>query len=137
MSRQDITIDSKDLDGKVEEILKKYGDDALDVINEVLPAVGKEAAKKLKNPGPYKSQTGKYAKGWTSKTQQGRLATEVIVYNKGEHHGLTQLLEHGHRLLTEDGKWLGYVQSFPHISPVNEWAQKEAIDRITEDLEKL
>lgn len=119
---------SEDLQVKIKALLADYAGDAEDAINEVIPKVAKEAAKQLRKTSP--KQDGKYAKGWTSKTEKTRLGVTGIVYNK-DYPGLVHLLEFGH--VKRNG---GRTRAFPHVAPVNEWAEKEAIQMIEEALKK-
>ena len=107
-------------------ILEEYASGAEDAINEVIPKVAKDAAKQLRNISP--KDTGDYAKGWKVKTEKTRLGVSGVVYNK-DYPGLVHLLEFGHA--KRNG---GRTRAFPHVAPVNEWAEKEVVQRIEEAL---
>ena len=90
-------------------------------IETALQAVGKEAAAKLKDTSPKRS--GKYRKGW--KVTAERRSGEIIITVHNKHYRLTHLLEHGHK--TRNG---GRAAAVPHIAPVEEWAEREALKAI-------
>ena len=117
---------AEDLQVKIMALLEEYAEQAEDAINEVIPKVAKDAAKQLRNTSP--KDTGDYAKGWKVKTEKTRLGVTGIVYNK-DYPGLVHLLEFGHA--KRNG---GRTRAFPHVAPVNEWAEKEVVQRIEEAL---
>ena len=112
----------------VSQILDDYGDEALDVIREVAPEVGKQAKKNLKSSSP--KDKGKYAAGWAVQTQTTRNGVSVVVYNKNK-PGLTHLLEHGHAL-----RGGGRAPAQPHIEAVNAQAQEEFLEQVEGRLSK-
>lgn len=120
-----------DLQKEVQEVLKDYSVDVANAVNEVLPGVGREAAKKLRQTSP--RRTGTYAKGWTYKTEKGRLENKVTVYGKKGTYQLAHLLENGH--LTRNGK--RRVKAIIHIKPVEEWAVKEAREKVIRRIQGL
>ena len=104
------------------ETVKKTAD-------KCIKEVAKETVDKLKTTSPKKH--GKYAQGWTTR-RFGQMS--MIVYNKV--YQLTHLLEWGHVVWpapTHSGKQ-SRVNGIPHILPAEEWANKEVVDRITEEL---
>lgn len=119
---------AEDLQVKIKALLADYAEDAEDAINAVIPKVAKEAAKRLRKTSP--KDDGEYAKGWKAKTEKTRLGVTGIVYNK-DYPGLVHLLEFGHA--KRNG---GRTRAFPHVEPVNEWAEEEAIRQIEEALRK-
>lgn len=92
-------------------------------------AAAKAAVKELQNTSPKK--TGKYAKGWKSKTTKTRLGGETTIYN-AEKPGLAHLLEFGHPLIA-GGRSAGDVKAIPHINA----AAKTANAKYEEELTKL
>lgn len=117
---------AEDLQVKIMALLEEYAEQADEAINEVIPKVAKDAAKQLRNTSP--KQDGSYAKGWMAKVEKTRLGVSGIVYNK-DYPGLVHLLEFGHA--KRNG---GRTRAFPHVAPVNEWAEKEVVQRIEEAL---
>lgn len=120
-----VTIKADMLADTVSKILSEYGDECMDVLEESVKNVTKEAANELKSAGSF-GGTGKYRKGWKAKTQKKRISVEGVVYNTTA-PGLTHLLEFGHA--KQNG---GRTRAFPHIEPVNEKAQ----GKIVEELER-
>lgn len=84
--------------------------DQIDIIEE---QIAKEAVKRLKVAGTFKSNrsTKGYRKGWRAKKEPGR---GWIVHN-ATNYQLTHLLENGHAL--PNG---GRSKAYPHIRPVEQ-----------------
>lgn len=84
------------LTAAIDGILQKYGEDIQNNVNEIVKDISKQGAKALKGESSSTfGGTGKYAGGWTSKVETGRLSTQGIIYN-GTVPGLPHLLENGH-----------------------------------------
>lgn len=122
-----VTISADKLAETVADILKEYGDDCLDVLDESVRTVTKGAQGELKGAGSF-GGTGKYKKGWKAKIEKKRLSVEGTVYNAAA-PGLTHLLEHGHA--KQNG---GRTRAFPHIAPVNDQAQTEFMEELERKL---
>lgn len=105
-----VSLDS--LDEEIKKALEDYNVEVVRVTNESIKEAAKEAAKTLKNGGPYKNRTGAYAKDWTAR--QVVQIQGYTVYNKG-HFQLTHLLEYGHQ--SRNG---GRAKAFSHIAPLND-----------------
>ena len=111
------------LSAEINKILTEYGEQVQQDVDEATQRVTKAGVKAVK--GNSKSSfggTGKYAAGWTSKFEKGRLSSQGIIYN-GTVPGLPHLLEHGHA--NRNG---GRTAGRPHIGPVEQ--------KIIEDFEK-
>ena len=120
-----------DLDKAVKDILSQYGEVAIEATKEAVAEVAKESAKKLKSSSP-RGRTGKYAKGWTSKVETGRVSASATVYGKSGTYQLAHLLEHGHAK-----RGGGRAAPIQHIEPVEQWAIDEAYERIMQRLEGM
>lgn len=120
-----------DLDKAVKDILSQYGEVAIEATKEAVAEVAKESAKKLKSSSP-RGRTGKYAKGWTSKVETGRVSASATVYGKSGTYQLAHLLEHGHAK-----RGGGRTTPIQHIEPVEQWAVEETLQRITQKLEGM
>lgn len=120
-----------DLDKAVKDILSQYGEVAIEATKEAVAEVAKESAKKLKSSSP-RGRTGKYAKGWTSKVETGRISASATVYGKSGTYQLAHLLEHGHAK-----RGGGRTTPIQHIEPVEQWAVEEVLQRITQKLEGM
>lgn len=102
-------------------------DEALDTgIEKALEA----AAEDLKQTSP--SESGEYAKTWTFK-RTGKLAG--IVFNDG-HAQLTHLLEDGHAIVNQFGKYPGRVRARKHIKPARDRAQENFVRTVMNELDK-
>jgi hypothetical protein len=125
-----VSLDS--LDEEIKKALEDYNAEVVRVTNESIKETAKEAAKMLKNGGPYKNRTGAYAKDWTAgqreKTKSVIQVQGYTVYNKN-HFQLTHLLEHGHQ--SRNG---GRVKEFAHIAPVNDQMGEMVANKIESKL---
>lgn len=92
-------------------------------------AAAKATVKELKANSP--KDTGKYARGWKSKTTKTRLGGETTIYN-GDKPGLAHLLEFGHPLIN-GGRTVGQVKAYPHIAD----AEQTAAAKYEEELKRL
>lgn len=126
-----VTTSSFDFYDAVQETLKSnwMADGVIPAMDEAIAEVGKEAAKKLKKASPGK---GRYHKGWAVENERGRLTYAARVYGKDGTYQLAHLLENGH--LMRNGK---RSRAIVHIAPVADWANREALNRMFEKLEKL
>ena len=119
-----ITLDN--LAETIQQSLTEYGNNVLNVIDEVGDQVSKNTVKKLKQTSPKK--TGKYAKSWkVSSYKMFGEAKKYRIHADKPHYRLTHLLEHGH--MTRNGK---RTKAIPHIAPV----EREAIEEYKEKLER-
>lgn len=127
-----VSIDS--LDEAIKAELENWANTRLQTAaNESFKETAAEAAKMLKQGGPYKERTGEYSKGWTSGQRSIRASAVTglkgySVYNK-KHYRLTHLLENGHQ--SRNG---GRVRAFSHIAPVNEQVGELAVQKIERKL---
>lgn len=81
---------------EVEKILNDYGENVQQNLGEIVKQMSKKGAQTLRSQskGTFNG-TGKYAKGWTSRAETGRMSAQGTIYNK-DVPGLPHLLEHGH-----------------------------------------
>lgn len=121
-------VSINNLNSAIKSVLDEYQEEVTEKVKEVLPKVGKDTVKELKQTSPKKS--GKYAKGWKTQVEEGRLGSVVTVYNS-DRYQLTHLLEKGHA--SRDG---GRVSGIPHIRPAEEHAIKNVVDEIKRSIEK-
>lgn len=116
---------------QLEKIMKAYGDRVKDAYNVSVNRVSREAVTRLRNTSP--KRKGEYARGWTLKRIRARGGlTDVIVHNKV--YQLTHLLEKGHLIRNKYGEY-GRAPAYPHIKPVEEWANDELPNEIERELE--
>ena len=129
-----------DLTAAVQQMLKEYGEDVYEVMDDCVDEVAKEAADKLHGVtkfAPGRHPSGKYSESWTVDTERhGRLGMSKVVHNE-EHYRLTHLLENGHVSRNGTHRTFGRVPAYPHIAPVNEWASNELPKLVKQGIERL
>lgn len=114
---------------EINKILDEYGDEAVNALSESVEETAKEAQKQLKKFNQGRTTWKNYPKGWAVEVTKGRIETGAVVHNK-KMPGLTHLLEFGHAL--RNG---GRSAAFPHIAEVNDFAQKDVVERLEKKLE--
>lgn len=121
-----------DLQGEIQKMLEKYGEEVLEIVEEEAPKAAKEAAKKLNAKKSFAAgshASGKYAKGWTTMTESQRTGVSATVYN-AKYPGLAHLLENGHATRNGTGRSYPATPAYPHIGDVNEETQQDFVDAI-------
>lgn len=112
-SKKKTTTDQ--LTAAVSKILDEYGEDVKSNLKEIVAKLSKEGAKAVRSASKSTyGGTGKYASGWRSRLDTGRLSSQGIIYN-ARVPGLPHLLEYGHAK-----RGGGRVSGRPHIKPVEE-----------------
>ena len=104
-----VTID--DMDAAIMDILNEYEEFTVHTVREATQKIAKEGVKALKSSSGAFGGSGKYARGWTSTSEGGRLDTTVTIHNRTP--GLPHLLENGHAK-----RGGGRVAGRVHIAPV-------------------
>lgn len=103
------TIDN--MDAAIMDILNEYEEFTVQTVREATQKIAKEGVKALKSSSGAFGGSGKYARGWTSTSEGGRLDTTVTIHNRTP--GLPHLLENGHAK-----RGGGRVGGRVHIAPV-------------------
>ena len=122
------------LTNEINKILKDYCNEVDKAMLDVEEEVAAEAVKKLKQTSPKKARgkkAGHYAKSWEVDTKAKKQYAQTIIHNKD--YQLTHLLENGHDIV-RNGKVVGHAQPQVHIKPVEEWVNKEMVERLEEKL---
>lgn len=115
----------KELDIKLEKIIKEETEEIKTKAIQITREVASETVEELKKISPKKS--GIYASGWTfEKTETG-----ARIYNE-ERGPLTHLLEFGHQIIKK-GKSVGRAKKYPHIKPAEKKAVKKILERFAND----
>ncbi len=129
----EIRIDA--MQDTVKKLLKDFGTEAEDAVEEAASETAKNAKKELKANSPRRSRAGDhYADGWSYRVEKSRVGvTQVRVYN-GRKPGLTHLLENGHATKNGTGRSYPDTPAHPHIAEVNEKAQTDFVDLIEQKL---
>ena len=137
MARRSRKVGILDLSAAIEEIIKEYGEDVYDVVNESVEEVTEEATDKLKAVNHWANDgSGAYAGSWTNdEKKKSRIFYSKVVHNE-EHYQLTHLLENGHVIRNGTGRSYGKTGKYPHVKPVKDWAEKELPKRFKERLER-
>lgn len=117
-----------DLTAQIMSVLKEYNGTVTEAVQEILPKVAKEGQKMLRQVSP--SKTGKYASGWSVKTEKGTMTIDSIIYNR-KAPGLPHLLEKGHA--KRNG---GRTGARVHIAPVEEWVKSEVVKQLEEAISR-
>lgn len=112
----------------VELELQNYSAEVKEGMAEAYKKIITQCVKKLRETSP--KRTGGYKKSWTKKIEVSRFGIFARAYNK-KFHFLTHLLERGY---AKAGG--GRVEGIPHIAPVQEWANEEALDALAKLLEE-
>ena len=107
-----ITIDQ--FASSIHDILEKYGDEINENMEAAVKAVSRKGAQAVKSAASSTFNGTKYANGWTSRTETGRMSAQGTIYNRTV-PGLPHLLENGHAM-----RGGGRVAGRPHIKPVEE-----------------
>lgn len=117
---------------QMKQILSNYTDEVVEKVVTELEKVGEESAKELHHAGSFKNRTGAYRRGWTSELEGKRTYSSVTIYNK-KRYQLAHLLEYGHLKRSGDKR----TRAFKHIEVVDENAQKRAVKRIADVIQRL
>ena len=124
MARRSKRIGAIDLENAISQVLSEYGTEVYRVLGVCCREVSEEAVQKLHQGGGYNG-TGAYNADWTYKYElTKRFHQGYIVYND-DHYRLAHLLEKGHLIRNGTERTYGSTSSFPHIKPVEQWAQEE------------
>lgn len=114
---------------EVGKILEEYGDNVQENLNEIVSQMSKQGAKAVKSEarGTF-GGSGKYASGWTSQVETGRVSAQGTIYNQSV-PGLPHLLEHGHAN-RNGGRTAGRI----HIAKVEEQLVKDFESKVISKL---
>lgn len=128
-----------DLSKAINDILTQYGDEVYDVMEECIDEVAEEAKDRLKAVNHFRKEaSGTYAGSWVNEKLQGKPLTVKHAVHNEKHYRLTHLLEKGHVVRNGTGRNKGKqrTDAFPHIAPVNDWANKELVQLVERKLER-
>ena len=126
-----------DLSDTISEMLEEYGDQVYEVVGECIDEVSEEAADRLRAVNQFRRvASGAYAGSWTNEKLQSKPLVVTRAVHNVEHYRLTHLLEKGHVVRNGTGRNNGKqrTDAFPHIAPVNDWANKELVTLIERKL---
>lgn len=119
---------AQSLEQQLKKVLKKYADDVQNNLENLSKEFAQKGAAEVRRASGIFGGSGRYASGWTSTFQTGRLSAQGIIYNRVV-PGLPHLLEHGHAK-RGGGRTPGRV----HIAPVEEKLVEEFERAVKNDL---
>lgn len=107
------------LEASINKILAKYADDIKGNLNQITKEFAKKGASAIRQDAQAKFSGTRYAKGWTTRYEEGRYSAQGVIYNK-DVPGLPHLLEKPHAK-----RGGGRTKGNPHIAPVEEQISRE------------
>lgn len=102
--------------------LEQYAWEVREAVNSAVVRVAKRCLAQIRRGAP--RRTGAYGKGWTMKTEKGRLRTVAVLYNRTRWF-MTHLLENGYQKAAG-----GRVEGVPHVEPAERQAERELVEEI-------
>lgn len=120
-------IDPEDLSAVIGDYLADFSDEVRESIDAATKTTAKEVVRELKKGGGF-GGSGAFNRGWTSRTEKGRLGSQAIIYNK-DLPGLAHLLEFGHA--KRNG---GRTKAFNFIAPINDAAAEKFVRAIEQSI---
>lgn len=117
------------LSAEVSKILAEYGDNVRGNVSVIVRDMTKKGAKVLQaeSKSTFKG-TGKYARGWSSVFEDGRVSQQGTIYNALV-PGLPHLLEYGHA-----NRWGGRTPGKVHIAKVEKELVKQFEEKVKSKL---
>lgn len=123
------TVPIDALASTINDLLKDYQEGVDKNLGEIVKAVTKKGATTIKQQARSTfGGSGKYAAGWTSKFESGRVSKQGTIYN-GSLPGLPHLLEHGHA-----NRGGGRTPGRVHIANVEEMIINEFESKVKSEL---
>lgn len=108
-----------------------YEEEVYTQVKKGIDKTAKAMKEEIRNSGEFVDRTGDYRKAFAFRKEENfnRRKYTKTWYVKAPHYRLTHLLEKGH--LTRKGR---RTRAFPHISKGEEYAQKNLIKNIEEEI---
>lgn len=119
------------LEDAISQVLTEYGADVYRVLGVCTLEVVEEAVRKLQAGGSYNGGED-YNRDWTYQHEYTKRYKQGYIVFNADHYQLAHLLEKGHVIRDGTGRQVGEAGDFPHIKPVEEWAQKELPRKVEE-----
>lgn len=112
-------------------LLKEYGNDVHEIVNEVCPDAADIAVKMIRHDS--RKRTGAYAKDWAKKMVKAwGFGSSYTVYNR-KHYRVAHLLENDHAFANQYGKtgsWTGDGVIKEAEEYTAAWMESEVIKRL-------
>ena len=130
------TIGPLDFSRTLSDILAHYGDEVYNVVEECIDEVAEEAKNRLQAVNHWKNEgSGDYAGSWINEKLQSKPLTVSRAVHNEKHYRLSHLLEKGHVIRNGTGRTFGRSSAYPHIRPVNDWANEELVRLVKRRIE--
>lgn len=131
------TVKPNGLCDVIEDVLKKYADDIVTAMPDIVKATARKTVKALKKEA---SSIGGsvYKNSFKSKkrTSASTAQTTYVIYST--RYRLTHLLEHGHVIRNRPGgPAYGITRAFPHWAPAEQIGIEELESQITQKVEEV
>ena len=117
------------LQKECDKILEEFRDDVDKNMNEAIKKVTKAGAKQVKANARSAVGGKKYASGWTSQFESGRLSAQGTKYNRSQ-PGMPHLLEYGHVTRNGTGRTYKPTPEHPHIESVEQELEQTIIKEL-------
>lgn len=129
-SRKHNAVNADGFARAIKTLLEEYGEDVTTAVNNAVPKVAKETARKISERG--KREWGSYNDGWVATDEaKTRTSTQWVVHNVDKYQ-LAHLLEFSHPL-PQGGSTRGY----DHITTPSQEAEDELIKAVKEALNDI
>ena len=119
------------LQSEIMGILSKYNDNITEGTKDAVREVVKFGVNEVRAASRSFGGSGKYARGWTSMVETGRLSAQGAIYN-GKVPGLPHLLENGHAK-----RGGGFVSGRTHIKPVEEEVKRIMWETVQKNIKEV
>ena len=122
------------LNNAISGILSEYESEISENVGKIAVEMGKKGAQALRKASrkAFQDGTGKYASGWKSQAERGRLRTTAIIYN--DHYSMPHLLEYGHATRNGTDRVFPPVEGREHIAPIanqlTETFEREVVSKL-------
>lgn len=122
----EINIEYGDIEYEISKMLNDYSVEIKEKVEKLAEKTARDGVKSLKTKG--NGKWTKYNSGWAIKKKG-----EAFIIHNRKHPELTHLLEFGHAIANQYGRYSGRTRAFPHIAPV----EKEIMQKYEQEVKKI